>query len=102
MFIFNTTYLVPNEMCEMWFKWLKEDCIPSMLNSGCFHTPQVVKVLSNESPDGDSYSVQFRTESEELLEEWTEKYSEKFFEGFERIFGKKVLSFSSLLKEIEC
>ena len=102
MLIFNTTYLVSDRMYGIWFKWLNEEHIPSMLSSGYFDKPQVAKVLSNEPQEGNSFSIQFQITNMKLLEEWNEKYAEDFLNDFSTQFGEEVLLFSTVLELLEC
>jgi hypothetical protein len=101
MLIFNTTYLVVDRMHGAWHKWLYEHHIPMMLDSGHFDKPQVAKVLTNESQEGVSFSVQFHTENMQSLEAWNKKYAETFLADFTEHFGQEVLLFSTVLEIIE-
>lgn len=101
MLVFNTTYLVSDKMYGVWYKWLYEHHIPSMLDSGYFEKPQVAKVLSNEPQEGTSYSVQYHIADMQQLQEWNDKYAEEFLKEFSLNFGEDVLLFSTLLEILE-
>ena len=101
MLIFNTTYLVSDKSYGIWFKWLYEQHIPFMLESGYFNKPQVAKVLTNEPQDGTSYSVQFHISTMKELEAWNEKYGEEYANNFSKQFGEEVLFFSTVLEVME-
>ncbi|NDV46625.1 DUF4286 family protein [Paludibacter sp. 221] len=98
MLIFNTTYLVSDKSYGIWYKWLNEQHLPSMLESGFFSKPQVAKVLTNEPQEGTSYSVQFQIADMKSLELWNETYGESFLSSFSKQFGEDVLLFSTILE----
>ena len=41
MIIFNTTFLVPDNIFDQWKLWISEDYIPYMLRTGSFSEPQL-------------------------------------------------------------
>lgn len=98
MYIFNTTYLVSDKMYGVWYKWLHEQHIPAMIQSGYFDKMQIAKVLTGEPQDGTSYSLQFHIDSLQDLKLWEEQYGEEFLNSFTKQFGEEVLLFSTILE----
>ena len=99
MFIYNTTFLVTDRRFNPWFKWLKEEHIPNMLNSGYFLKPQIAKVLTAESDqEGMSVSVQFIVNDLENLQNWIDNNEIRLQNDLSLRFGTEVLSFSTILE----
>lgn len=101
MLIFNTTYLVSDKMHGVWLKWVREQHIPSLLQSGFFTAPQVAKVMSAEEQDGTSYSVQFKVEDIVALENWHLQYAKAFEQDVQQRFGAEVIFFATVLELIQ-
>ena len=78
MFIYNTTFLVTDRRFNPWFKWLKEEHIPYVLNSGYFSKPQIAKVLTAEKDqEGVSVSVQFIVKDFDNLQNWIDNQEKR-------------------------
>jgi hypothetical protein len=98
MLIFNTTYLVPDKVYGKWIKWIREENIPYMLQSGYFEKPQIAKVYSNEEQEGESFSVQFHVAGLDELEQWHLKYATEFQTNFKAKFAEEVMFFATILE----
>ncbi|SDS28375.1 DUF4286 family protein [Gramella sp. MAR_2010_147] len=87
MIIYNVTINVQEDIHDKWIKWMKEEHIPDMLATKKFTKALMTKVLVQEAMGGITYSVQYTTESKEMLEKYyTENADEmrsrsKAFEG---------------------
>ncbi len=98
MLIYNTTYLVADNQIEKWMRWLREDYLPFMLESG-FSNAQVAKVLTSDpEQEGSSISVQFHVADVATLNRWSEQYAEESEREFAMMFGSDVLSFTTVLE----
>lgn len=101
MLIFNTTYLVPDNLYKNWIKWLREENIPFMLRSGYFDKPQIAKVYVQQEQEGESFSVQFNVSGLDELEQWHIKYAEEFQLEFKQRFGEEIMFFATVLEIID-
>lgn len=87
MIIYNVTINVQEDIHDKWIKWMKEEHIPEMLGTKKFSKALMTKVMVEEAMGGITYSVQYTTESKEMLESYyTENAEEmraksKAFEG---------------------
>ncbi|MBP8783649.1 MAG: DUF4286 family protein [Paludibacter sp.] len=98
MLIFNTTYLVSDKVYGKWIKWIREENIPYMLQSGYFDKPQIAKVYANEEQEGESFSVQYHVAGLDELEQWHLKYAAEFQSNFRSKFGEEVIFFATVLE----
>ncbi|MDD5185416.1 MAG: DUF4286 family protein [Paludibacter sp.] len=98
MLIFNTTYLVSDNVHGAWHKWIKEQHIPFMLQFKPFSNPQVAKVITGQEQEGTSFSVQFHIRDMETLSIWNEKYGNAFQDNCSQQFGTEVVFFTTILE----
>jgi len=70
MIIYNVTINVQEDIHDKWLKWMKEEHIPDMLDTKKFSKALMTKVLVKEEMGGITYSVQYTTESKEMLESY--------------------------------
>lgn len=87
MIIYNVTINVQEDIHDEWLKWMKEEHIPDMLDTKKFSKALMTKVMVQEPMGGITYSVQYTTESREMLQRYYEENAEdlrsrsKAFEG---------------------
>jgi len=70
MIIYNVTINVQEDIHDKWIKWMKEEHIPDMLQTKKFQKALMTKVMVQEPMGGITYSVQYTTESKEMLERY--------------------------------
>jgi L-rhamnose isomerase len=101
MLIFNTTYLVSDDVHESWLEWVREQHIPFMLDSTYFSHPQVARVITSAKQDGTSFSVQFHIQDMHTLKLWNKEYNSLFQENCSKQFGTEVIFFTTVLELVE-
>lgn len=70
MYIYNVTINIQEDIHEEWLNWMKNEHIPEMLNTGKFKKALMSRVLVNEEMGGITYSVQYTTDSQEMLKRY--------------------------------
>ncbi len=87
MIIYNVTINVQEDIHDEWLKWMKEEHIPDMLDTKKFSKALMTRVMVQEPMGGITYSVQYTTESREMLQSYYDENAEdlrsrsKAFEG---------------------
>ena len=100
MIIFNTTYCIDSAIHEECLNWIIEKYIPLATHSGQVKSPILAKIFSQES-EGENYSLQFRVESIDELHQWYEFTGDRLHVALNNNFGERVLSFTTLMEEVE-
>ena len=77
MYIYNVTINVQEDVHQQWVKWMKEEHIPEMLNTGKFTKALMTRVLVNEEMGGITYSVQFTAQTRKMLQHYYEEDAER-------------------------
>ena len=99
MYIYNVTINIQEDVHQEWVEWMKKEHIPDMLNTGKFLKALMTRVMVNEELGGVTYSVQYTTESKEMLERY---YAEdaKALRGKTSSFEGKFVAFRTELEVI--
>lgn len=97
MYIYNVTINVQEEIHDKWVKWMRQEHIPEMLDTGKFTKALMTKVLVQEPMGGITYSVQYTTESKQLLEQYYKEDAENLREKSKQ-FKDKCVSFRTELE----
>ena len=67
MIIYNVTVNIDESIHDEWLLWIKEH-IPQVLATGKFKEAKLTKVLVEEEMGGQTYSIQYRAHSREMLD----------------------------------
>ena len=98
MFIYNVTVNIDDSVHEEWLSWMKEQHIPEVMECGLFHSNAMLKVLSDD--EGQTYSIQYRCESEEKLQEYFDKHAPRLQKAHMDKYKDKFVAFRTILKEV--
>ncbi len=100
MIIYNVTTNIHESVHDQWMTWMQEKHIKDVLATGKFTSARMVKVLVEEEMGGLTYSMQYITESMELLQKYYQEDAPKLREEGSNLFGDKMLAFRTELELI--
>ncbi|MDR5589111.1 DUF4286 family protein [Christiangramia sp. SM2212] len=99
MIIYNVTLNVQEDIHDNWLKWMKDEHIPDMLNTKKFTKALMTRVMVQEPMGGITYSVQYTSESKEMLESYYEENAEEL-RSKSKAFDGKFVAFRTELEVI--
>ncbi|MBS7321512.1 MAG: DUF4286 family protein [Myroides sp.] len=100
MIIYNVTINIDESIHDEWMDWMQKKHIQEVLNTGCFTSARMVKVLVDEEMGGITYSVQYFSPTKEALQNYKDHHAPLLRnEGMER-FADKMLTFRTDLEII--
>ncbi len=97
MYIYNVTINIQEDVHERWLNWMRNEHIPEMLNTGKFSKALMTRVLVEEKMGGITYSVQYTTESKDMLRSYYEQDADKM-RAKSRPFEGKFVAFRTELE----
>ena len=100
MIIYNVTINIHESVHDQWFSWMQTKHIGDVLATGKFSSARMVKVLIEEEMGGATYSIQFTTDSKEMLQKYYEEDAPRLREEALQLFGDKMLAFRTELELI--
>lgn len=94
MIVYNVTFSVDKELSDEWIVWMKDIHIPKLMKAGLFESYKMLKVLTHDDEQTDSFAVQFYSKSMAGAQAYhrNDDVSQKF--------GDRVLAFPTLLEEV--
>lgn len=100
MYIYNVTTNIQEDIHEQWLDWMRNVHIPEMLKTGKFSKALMSRVMVKEEMGGITYSVQYTTENEEMLQRY---YNENAAElrSKSKSFEGKLVAFRTEMKVVE-
>lgn len=100
MIIYNVTLKVELQINEIFLRWLKEDHIPSVMETGCFTDYKVLRVMEEHQGDGITYAVQYHTTDTARYFDYQNNYAPAFQQEMKEVWQDKYAAFRTLLREV--
>jgi len=100
MIIYNVTINVEKEIAAEWLKWMKEVHIIDIMATGYFNEYRMMRLLNETENDGETYAIQYLTDSLDRLEQYMVEAAPKLREKHFSKFQNKCLSFRTFLESI--
>jgi hypothetical protein len=101
MIIYNVTLKVHEAIHHDWLQWLKEIHIPEVMQTGCFSSFRIVRLLEIDDSEGPTYAVQYNAESKSMYNLYLEKFAgELRRRSFEK-WGDQFIAFRSLMQIVD-
>ncbi|MFZ4106205.1 DUF4286 family protein [Flavobacterium sp.] len=98
MILYNVTSNIDSSIQTQWLQWMQNKHIPEILATGKFTSARLVKVLVEEEMGGETYAVQYTTDSKETLQRYYNEDAPKFRAEGVTLFGDKVVAFRTELE----
>lgn len=98
MIIYNITIKVDASVQSEWLDWLKEEYIPGILSTGCFHDAKILRLLETDDSEGPTYAIQFHAESKALYNLYIEKFSGIMLRKSIEKWGDQFISFQTVMR----
>jgi len=100
MIIYNVTVKIDEAFHAEWLKWMKETHIPDVMRTGCFTENRMLKVLTDDEPDGSTYSVQYTCNHMNDFLEYEHKFAAKLRAEHNEKYRDKFVAFRTLLEVV--
>jgi hypothetical protein len=100
MIIYNVTSKVTRSVAVDWLRWLKEEHIPDLVNTGCFTHAVICHLTEADDEDGITYAVQYHAGDEADYKKYREEFAEKMQKNAIDKWGNQVISFRTIMKVV--
>ena len=100
MYIYNVTTNIEEGIHDEWLEWMKNVHLPEMLETGKFTQVLMSRVLVKEQMGGFTYSVQYSTESKEMLQSYYEEDATEM-RSRSKAFDGKFVAFRTELEVVK-
>jgi len=100
MIVYNVTVKIDLNVHELWVKWMKEDHIPKVMETGCFTDHKFYRIMEENQSDGMTYAIQYFANELSNYFDYKEKYAESMQKDMRDTWPDKYAAFRTLLREI--
>ncbi|HEX7844897.1 MAG TPA: DUF4286 family protein [Chitinophagaceae bacterium] len=100
MIIYNVTIKVERGIATDWLKWLKEEHIPDLLNTGCFTHAVTLHLVEADDEEGITYAVQYHAAGKALYDRYIAQFAETMRKKGQDKWGNKFIAFRTLMEVV--
>lgn len=100
MIIYNVTVKPDWSIHEEWLRWMKEEHMQQVIDTGYFSSFKLLRLLEVDETDGPTYAAQYFTHSIEQYHEYIEKHAPRLRDEGLRRWGNKFIAFRSVMQAV--
>ena len=99
MIIYNVTVKIDTPVHDEWKRWMKETHMPDVMKSGCFTASRMFRVMTDDEPDGITYSIQYTCDSMDRFLEYEHRFAPALRAEHSERYKDRFVAFRTLLEE---
>ncbi|MDA8819147.1 DUF4286 family protein [Schleiferiaceae bacterium] len=99
--IYNVTVVVNPVVEERWLKWMREEHIPNVMDTGLFSSFLFTQVFPEQEQDHPSYSIQYRAADLESIKLYMQMYADELRAKSAKAWGEHALAFRTVLEVLD-
>lgn len=100
MIIYNVTIKLDHSIEKNWVEWMREEHMPALFDTGCFHSYQLNKLLGQDESDGITYVAQYQCNTAHDYENYIENYADQMRQAGLEKFGDKFIAFRTIMEKV--
>jgi Domain of unknown function (DUF4286) len=101
MILYNVTIKVHSSIHNEWLQWLKEEHINEVMETNCFTSHKILRLLEIDEAEGPTYAIQYFAESKALYNLYIEKFASEMRNRSFAKWGDKFIAFRSVMQIVD-
>lgn len=98
--IYNVTVKVDASIADAWLQWLQQEHIPSIMQTGCFQSSKIVRLLEVDDSEGPTYAIQYSAESKADYNRYITVHSAAMQKRSYEKWGDRFIAFRSVMQVV--
>ena len=98
MVIYNVSVKVETDSAEAWVKWMKEEHMPELLQTGLFSDCRLCRLMEIDESDGVTFSAQYFCKGMNEYRTYISDHAQIMRERGQARFGGKFVAFRSVME----
>ena len=100
MIIYSVTINIDNEVHDQWFKWMRSNYIPSLLNSGLIVENKILRLLTEVDNEGTTYSFQYYLKNMDDYKQLESSFIPALQNSLYDLYQNRYVEFTTLLEVV--
>lgn len=101
MIIYNVTTKVEASIADEWLQWMKNEHIPDVMQTGCFSSNKVVRLLEVDDSEGPTYAIQYNAESKADYNRYIQLHAAALRDKSYQKWGDRFIAFRSVMQVVD-
>lgn len=101
MILYNVTIKIEVDSHDKWLDWMKKKHIPDVLQTDCFLSCRMSRILAQNEEDGITYSIQYLAASMKDFHRYQAHFAPKLQQDLHQQFADKYVVFRTMMELIE-
>ena len=101
MIIYNVTIKIEDPIATDWLKWLQQEHIPEVMQTGCFSSYKIVRLLEVDDSEGPTYAIQYSADSKADYNRYIQLHAGELRDKSFRKWGDRFVAFRSVMQVVE-
>ena len=99
--LFNMTINIDHAVHDQWMVWMTQIHIPEIMNTNCFESWKMSRVLGADDSKGINYAIQFVSPGIKAFEEFRDGHMKKLQDIHNQKFKDQYVLFMTLLEILD-
>jgi hypothetical protein len=100
MIIYNVTIKVEASIAEEWLKWMLDVHVPEVMETGCFSSYRVVRLLEVDESEGPTYATQYNADSKADYNRYIQLHAVGLRDKSFQKWGNRFMAFRSVMQVV--
>ena len=101
MIVYNVTIKVNEQIAIEWLDWIQQEHILDVIDTGCFASAKLLRLLEIDDEEGPTYAVQYFAESKSDYNRYMELHAERMRQKSFDKWGNQFIAFRSVMQTVQ-
>ncbi len=101
MIVYNVTIKVADVIADEWLEWMQQEHILDVIDTGCFTSAKLLRLLEIDDEEGPTYAAQYFAESKSDYNRYIEFHSENMRQKSFDKWGDQFIAFRSVMQTVQ-
>jgi len=101
MIVYNVTIKITEAIADAWLEWVQQEHILDVIDTGCFTSAKLLRLLEIDDDEGPTYAVQFFAESKSDYNRYIELHAERLKQKSFDKWGNQFIAFRSVMQTVQ-
>lgn len=99
--VYNITTKIEDPAARDWYRWMMDEYIPAVMDTGCFESYRFHQLTSLPDEDGHTFAVQFTATQRKNLQDYLDLHFHTFQAKTEGKFKDQYVSFQTVMNLLD-
>jgi len=100
MIVYNVTIKIDLTVHDIWLRWMKEEHVPRVMETGCFTGFKMYRILEEDQTDGIAYAFQYFAKTINDYFDYQQRFAKELQKETQDMFPDKFVAHRTLLREV--